>query len=51
MSKKSKKPVGEAFDKVSIEKTKEESDKLSASVATFLVDLESLESKDEPVEM
>jgi len=37
------KPVSEAFDRASIEKMKEEADKLSASVATFLTDLEALE--------
>ena len=47
---KSEKPVSEAFDKSSIERMKEESDKLSASVSIFLGDLEALEPKDEPVE-
>ena len=46
---KSEKPTSEAFDKISIEKMKEEADKLSASVSTFLGDLEALEPKDEPV--
>ena len=40
---KSEKPTSEAFDRESIEKMKEEADKLSASVATFLADLEALE--------
>ena len=40
--KKSAKPVSEAFDKESIEKMKEEADKLSVSVAAFLADLDAL---------
>lgn len=46
---KSEKPVSEAFDKVSIEKMKDEADKLSASVAAFLEDLNSLDVKPEQI--
>lgn len=42
---KAEKPVSEAFDRESISKMKEEADKLSASVAAFLGDLDALETK------
>ena len=42
---KSEKPTSEAFDRESISKMKEEADKLSASVAAFLEDLDALETK------
>jgi hypothetical protein len=39
---KSEKPVSEAFDKATVEDVKKQADELSASVASFLKDLDAL---------